>query len=278
VIQRIALPSDYCLAHWQEDVSVNIIVPVKQVPDLVEELEINSDGTDLDRDAVKYKMNEWDESALEEALQLKELHGGTVTVLAVAAGDVDEMLFTCLAKGADQATKVVGDFEEGIDSHTAARALAAAIREQPYDLILTGVQAADDLDGQVGVLLATYLGLPHISVVSGITVDPVAHTATAQQEYAGGVMATFEVDLPAVLGVQAARAIPRYAPVSRVRQAMKTAKINEVEAAPPAGAGVAVRRVFKPESGGHAEMIEGDTQEVVDRVIAILRERGIWRA
>ncbi len=107
---------------------MNIIVPVKLVPDLVEELEINNDGTDLERDALKFKMNEWDESALEEALQLKELHGGTVTVLTVASGDVDEMLFTCVARGADRVVKITGDFEERHDSHTAARALAAAIR------------------------------------------------------------------------------------------------------------------------------------------------------
>lgn len=257
---------------------MNIIVPVKQVPDLVEELEINSEGTDLEREWLKYKMNEWDESALEEALQLKELHGGTVTVLTVATGDVDELLYTCVARGADQVAKIVGDFEEHHDSHSAARALAAAIREQPYDLILTGVQAADDLDGQVGVLLATYLGLPHISVVSGIEVEPMTHTATVHQEYAGGIMATFEVDLPAVLGVQASRAIPRYAPVSRVRQAMKTARIEEIEATTPAGAGISVRRMFKPESTEHAEMLEGDTDEIVDRLIEILRERGIWRA
>jgi electron transfer flavoprotein beta subunit len=257
---------------------MNIIVPVKQVPDLVEELEINSEGTDLEREWLKYKMNEWDESALEEALQLKELHGGTVTVLTVAAGDVDELLYTCVAKGADQVAKIVGDFDEHHDSHSAARALAAAIREQPYDLILTGVQAADDLDGQVGVLLATYLGLPHISVVSGIEVDPMTRTATVHQEYAGGIMATFEVDLPAVLGVQASRAIPRYAPVSRVRQAMKTAHIEEIEETTPSGAGITVRRMFKPESAEHAEMLEGDTEEIVDRLIEILRERGVWRA
>ena len=256
---------------------MNIIVPVKQVPDLVEELEINNDGTDLERDALKFKMNEWDESALEEALQLKELHGGTVTVLTVASGDVDEMLFTCVARGADRVVKINGDFEEQHDSHTAARALAAAIREQPYDLILTGVQAADDLDGQVGVLLATYLGIPHISVVSGIEAEPMTRTATVHQEYAGGIMATFEVDLPAALGVQASRAIPRYAPVSRVRQAMKTARIEEIEATTPAGAGITVRRMFKPESTGHAEMLEGDTDEIVDRVIEVLRERGIMR-
>ncbi len=257
---------------------MNIIVPVKQVPDLVEELEINSDGTDLEREALKYKTNEWDESALEEALQLKALHGGTVTILTVATGDVDEMLYTCVAKGADRVAKIVGDIEDSHDSHTAARALAAAIREQPYDLILTGVQAADDLDGQVGVLLATYLGIPHISVVSGIEVDPAQHTATVHQEYAGGIMATFEVDLPAVLGVQASRTIPRYAPVSRVRQAMKTAQITEIEATTPMGAGISVQRMFKPEAMEHAEMLEGDTEEIVDRVIEILRERGIGRA
>ena len=257
-----------------------IIVPVKQVPDLVEELEIKSEGTGLEREALKYKMNEWDESALEEALQLKELHGGTVTVLTVVAGDIDadEMLYTCVAKGADRAAKIAGEFENSYDSHTAARALAVAMREQAYDLILTGVQAADDLDGQVGVLLATYLGIPHISVVSGIEVDPAKHTATVHQEYAGGIMATFEVDLPAVLGVQASRAVPRYAPVSRVRQAMKTVQIEEMDVTTPAGAGISVRRVFKPESTEHAEMLEGDTGEIIDRVIEILRERGVWRA
>jgi electron transfer flavoprotein beta subunit len=257
---------------------MNIIVPVKQVPDLVEELEINSEGTDLEREWLKYKMNEWDESALEEALQLKELHGGKVTVLTVATGDVDELLYTCVAKGADQVVKIVGDFDEYHDSHSAARALAEAIREQTYDLILTGVQAADDLDGQVGVLLATYLGLPHISVVSGIEVEPMTRTATVHQEYAGGIMATFEVDLPAVLGVQASRAVPRYAPVSRVRQAMKTAQIAEIEATTPSGAGISVQRMFKPESAEHAEMLGGDTEEIVDRIVEILRERGVWRA
>lgn len=257
---------------------MNIIVPVKQVPDLIEELEINSDGTDLKREMLKYKMNEWDESALEEALQLKELHGGTVTALALATGEVDEMLFTCVARGADRVLKVIGNFAEQYDSHTVARALAAVIREQPYDLILTGVQAADDLDGQVGVLLATYLGIPHISVVSGIEVETLTRTATVHQEYAGGIMATFEVDLPAVFGVQASRAIPRYAPVSRVRQAMKTTHIQEIEATTPVGAGVVVRRMFKPESTEHAAMLEGEVDEVVERVIEILRERGIWRA
>jgi electron transfer flavoprotein beta subunit len=254
---------------------MNIIVPVKQVPDLVEELEINSEGTDLEREWLKYKMNEWDESALEEALQLKELVGGTVAVLTVATGDVDELLYTCVAKGADTVARIVGSFEENHDSHSVARALAAAIREQPYDLILTGVQAADDLDGQVGVLLATFLGIPHISVVSGIEVNPINRTATVHQEYAGGIMATFEVDLPAVLGVQASRAVPRYAPVSRVRQAMKTAQIAEIEAAAPAGAGISVQRMFKPESAEHAEMLEGDTEEIVERVTEILRERGL---
>jgi electron transfer flavoprotein beta subunit len=187
------------------------------------------------------------------------------------------MLYTCVARGADRVIKITGDFEERHDSHTAARALAAAIREQPYDLILTGVQAADDLDGQVGVLLATYLDIPHISVVSGIEAEPLKRTATVHQEYAGGIMATFEVDLPAVLGVQASRAIPRYAPVSRVRQAMKTGRIEEIEATTPSGAGISVRCMFKPESTGHAEMLEGDTDEIVDRVIEILRERGIMR-
>ncbi len=89
----------------------------------------------------------------------------------------------------------------------------------PYDLILTGVQAADDRDGQIGVLLAHYLGMPHVSVVTGVAVS--GGKVTVHKEYGGGVIAEFDVSLPAVLGIQAARQTPRYVPVARVRQAMR---------------------------------------------------------
>jgi electron transfer flavoprotein beta subunit len=257
---------------------MEIVVPVKMVPDLVEELEVDAGGRDLDRSFLTLRLNEFDEHAVEEALQLKDAHGARVTVLALDTGGVDEILFTCLAKGADRAIKVTGDFAGGVSSHAAAAALAGTLRAVPHDLVLTGVQAADDRDGQLGPLLAQALGLPHVSVVSGV--EPAgARAVTARQEYAGGVMAELEVDLPCVLGIQAARAAPRYAPVSKVRQTMKTAKLEEIAA--PAGlpgAGSTVRRLAKPEGGGRAEMLEGAPAAIAERLLAILRERGVVKA
>ena len=253
---------------------MNIIVPIKQVPDLVEELEIDDSGKDLNREWLKYKINEFDDHALEEALQLKEELGGQVTAMALETEDIDKTLYTAAAKGADKLVKVTGDFGYGVASHVAARALANVIQGMEYDLILTGVQAADDRDGQVGVLLAHYLGLPHVSVVTGVKVEN--GKATVHKEYAGGVMGEFEVTLPAVLGIQAARETPRYAPVSRVRQAMRSTSLEEVAAGDVSvTVGSSVRRMFKPETGAGAEMLEGSAEEIADKIVNLLREKGI---
>lgn len=255
---------------------MHIVVAIKEVPDLVEELEVDATGTDLQRQDLKYKLNEWDEQAIEEAVCLKESAGGTVTAIAVDTGDIDTYLYTALAKGADRAIKVTGAFPKGCDSHSMATALAAILPDLAADLVLSGVQAADDLDGQLPVVLATRLGLPHVSVVSGIELG--SGTATVRQEYSGGVMAELEVQLPAVLGIQAARQAPRYAAVSRVRQLMKQAQLEEFPA--PAGSvdnGIRIRRLFRPTSGGHAEMIEGSPEQQAERIWALLQERKLVR-
>ena len=255
--------------------AMEIIVPIKMVPDLVDELVVNAEGTDLDRSTLTLRINEFDEHALEEALGWKDRHGARVTVLALDTGDVDETLYTCLAKGADRAVKIMGDFAAGVSSHTMAAVLARVITDLPHDLILAGVQAADDRDGQVGVLLGATLGLPHVSVVTGV--EPAGHAmVSVRQEYAGGLVGELEVDLPAVLGIQAARQSPRYAPVSRVRQAMRTATLEEIAApAVDATAGSHVSRIAKPAVAGRAEILEGSPEEVADRLYTILAERGL---
>lgn len=253
---------------------MNLIVPLKQVPDLVEELEINEEGTDLNRDAVKYKINEFDDHALEEALQLKAEVGGTVTVLALDGDETDKMLYTAIAKGADKGVKVTGDFSGGVASHVAAKAMANVIGSMSYDLILTSVQAVDDRDGQMCVLLANYLGAPHVSVVTGVKVE--GNKAVVHKEYSGGMMAEFEVDLPAVLGIQAARETPRYVAVSRVRQVQKEATLDEVEAGDVVvEVGSNVRRMMKPEKGTRAEMIEGSPEKIAEKIMALMKEKGL---
>lgn len=253
---------------------MNLVVLCKLVPDLAEELEIDASGTDLSREWLNEVASEWDEYALEEALRLRDAAGGTVTCLALDTGSVDELLATCLARGADRVVKV-GSFDGRPDSHTAARAFAAALAGVPHDLVLTGVQAIDDLDGQVGPLLAATMGLPHVSVVTHIEVSADGTTATVNQEYAGGVVAEFEVDLPAVLGVQTSREAPRYAPVSRVRQLMKTADMGRIEVAPAAGSGLVVEAMSIPEVVGRAEMIEGSPDAIAERLAELIRERGL---
>jgi electron transfer flavoprotein beta subunit len=254
---------------------MQLVVLLKTVPDLAEELEIDASGTGLAREFLTYVTSEWDEYALEEALQLKEASGdATVTCLALDTGAVDELLATCLARGADRAIKV-GSFETPPDSHTAARAFAAALAGVPHDLVLTGVQAIDDLDGQVGPLLAAALDLPHVSVVTHIAVNPDGTTVTANQEYAGGLVAEFEVDLPAVLGVQTSRETPRYAPVSRVRQLMKTADIARIDVSVVAGSGLSVEAMSIPVVTSQAEMITGTPDAIADRLALLIQERGL---
>lgn len=256
---------------------MEIIVPIKQVPDLVEELEINAAGTDLDREYLTYVMNEFDEQALEEAVLLKEASGGSVTVIAVDMGEADNLLYTAAAKGADKLVKVTGDFDEAPpDSHALAAIVAGVLEGRSYDLVLTGVQAADDLDGQLAPLLASRLGLPHVSVVA--SVEQAGAAVQVVQEYGGGLTALLEVPAPCVLGVQAARQTPRYAPISRVRQMSKEVTIEEVEAPAFEPAGLTVRKIAKPESSSHAEMLDGSTEAIVDRLVGILRERGLVKA
>jgi electron transfer flavoprotein beta subunit len=253
---------------------MNIAVLMKQVPDLAEDLEIAYSGTELDREYMEYVTNEFDEYALEEALQLKEATGGTVTAIALGTDDVDDVLYTAVAKGADAAVRV-GDFEDGAppSSHAAAQLLAAVLKDRSFDLVLTGVQAIDDLDGWVGPLVASHLGLPHVSVVTHI--EPADGGVTVGQEYSGGIMAEFDVSFPAILGVQASRVVPRYAPVSKVRQAMQSTDIEEVVGEATSGSGVTVRRLSLPEASGHAEMIQGGAKEVAERLATILKERGL---
>ena len=254
---------------------MNIVVPIKFVPDLVEEMEIDPDGAALDRTFMSLIPNEQDDHALEQAYLLKERSGGTVTVITLDTGEVDEALFTAVANGADSVIKIWGeDFEEGISNHAASLILQDALKNIPFDLILTGTEAVDDLDGSVGALLAARLGLPYVGYIIGVT--PEDGQVVARKEYPGGLVAEIEVTLPAVLGIQAAENPPRYVVTDLLMQAMKTATIEEFEAGEvgPNGA-VEVERMYLPEAGEHAEMIEGDVDQVADKLVALFQERGL---
>ncbi|OGG46795.1 MAG: hypothetical protein A3F84_23335 [Candidatus Handelsmanbacteria bacterium RIFCSPLOWO2_12_FULL_64_10] len=258
---------------------MRILVLLKMVPDVVEELEVAPDGRSLDLEFLRLMVNERDDHALEEALLLKERYGGSVTVLALDAPEMDDALFTALAKGADRAVKVSGG---GVGLNTCAtaslfaQALSAVPNLWPADLVLTGCQAIDDLDGLLAPLLAHKLKLPYLGLVTRVEVDASGGRATLVKEYAGGVRGEFDVSLPAVLGVQAAERPPRYVPVARVRAAMKSQKIEAVPSSDRVEAAtVGVLRLAKPEATEHAEMLEGTPEEVASKVCEVLAERGL---
>ena len=251
---------------------MNIIVPIKQVPDLVEELEIDSSGTDLDREWLKMKLSEFDDHALEEALLIKDDQGANITAIALASDNIDKALFAAAAKGADKLIKITG--VEGNSTHEAAKAMANAIQSMDYDLIMTGVQAVDDRDGQLAVLLAHHLGIPHISVVTGV--ELAGNNVTVHKEYGGGVLAEFEGSTPIALGIQAAKETPRYVPVAKVRRAMRSSSIEEISAGDlGVDSGSSVSKMYKPESGGGAEMIDGSAEDQASKIMEILTQKGI---
>jgi electron transfer flavoprotein beta subunit len=251
----------------------NIVAIVKMVPDLVEELEINENGTGLDRDWLRLIINELDNHAIEQAILLKERDSGEVTVIAPDAEGVEDMLFTIAAKGADRLIKLAGDLEEGVNNHALARAFAEAAKPYQPDLILTGVQANDDLDGPVGPLVAEYLGMPYVGYISGVIIE--GNKAIVRKEYPGGLIGEMEVTLPAVLGIQAGEEPPRYVAISKVRQMMKTTEIDEQEIPElnPNG-GVIANRMYLPEAAKRAEMIQGDEEEIAAKLVAIFKEAG----
>lgn len=252
---------------------MQICVIMKLVPDVVEELVISGEGCRLDRQDTVLKANEFDEQALEQALLLRDAGAGEVTVIAAETGDVDDVLYTALAKGASRAVKLTGDgLQDGISNRQYADALLPVLRDIGPDLVLCGVQANDDLDGQMATWLASRLGWPFATVIAGVEVRDGG--VEARKEFAGGKSARLTLPSPCVLGIQAAPQPPRYAPISKVRQIMKTQSLDErgveIQEDP-----MRVLSLVAPERSGGAEMIRGDIGGKAGRIAAILRERGI---
>ncbi len=237
----------------------------------IDDLPVQDNNVDFD--SVDFVLNEFDEQSIEQAVLVKEAVGGTVTVVGVdLIGELDNVLHLALAKGADKAVKITAD-EPGADSHMQAKWLAEAIKGLGADLILTGVQASNDLDGQIGPMIAAHLDMPYIGGISSVEVSD--RTATINKEFAGGVGAKYSVSLPMVVGVQAASKPPRYAPISKVRQIAQTATIEKIAPAGQASTALMMKKMAPPVVTGHAEMIEGSPKQVAAKIVELLKSKGL---
>lgn len=251
---------------------MNIVVCVKQVANPELQYRVREDGLDIVRDHLTYQVNGPDEYALEEGVRLKEAHGGRVTALAAGPERVTEVLRQAMAKGADEAVRL--DLPEGreFDPAFTGRALARAIQDMEYDLVLCGVQSDDYAHGATGPIVASHLGIPHASVITKVAVE--GDRVQVNRELEGGLEERVSLPLPALLTIQFGINEPRYASVAAILKATRQS-IKEVSGAPPEGAeGLTVRRMYVPEVTHQAEMLEGPPGEVARRLASILREKG----
>ena len=196
---------------------MEILVCVKRVPDTAEnEIEVNSDGSDISRDDLVYSVNEWDNYAVEEAIQIRDNVGGSVTVVSIGDDESEEVLRREMAMGADNGVLLSDDAFNGSDGKGLATILKAEVEKGKYDLILTGAQA-DDGAGQVGGMLAALLDMPYASLVNKIE-DVGDKKLTVGREVEGGNVEMNEIELPCVLSIQSGINEPRYVGIRGIRK------------------------------------------------------------
>jgi len=261
---------------------MKILVTVKEVAEVDDEFHIS--GLDIDEASLEYDLNEWDDYAVEEAVQVSEANDD-VEVVTVTIGPerAEETVRMALAKGADRAVRVWDDALEDtqfLDVGTKAEILAAVAEEEEPDFVLSGVQAGDDANGATGVALADRLGFEWAAVVNSLDLDSDAGVASVRRELEGGVEELTDVDLPAVLTIQTGINEPRYASLRGIRQAQR--KPLEANTLDDIGLDASVvdspverTDMYEPESEGDATYWEGSPEDTAGELAEFLRDKGV---
>lgn len=259
---------------------MNILVCVRRVADTSEnEIKLNAEANDIERDELVYSVNEPDNYAVEEALQIRDRVGGTVTVVTVGNEEDEEVLRRELAMGANQAILLSDDAFTGSDGRGLATILKEFVQKGHYDLILTGVQA-DDGAAQVGGMLAAMLDYPFASLVNSITVDN--GKVQVSREIEGGNREINEIELPCVLSIQTGINEPRYVGMRGIRQVASVpiptlgAADVGVDAAKTGGRAAKVKRMdyFVPTLGQGAEILHGSREDNAEKVLELIGAKG----
>jgi electron transfer flavoprotein beta subunit len=247
---------------------VKIVVAVKQVAALGDEVEFTDDERDVDPDYLDYALNEWDTYATEEALRLCEADGdGEVVIVSVGPKDTEEAMRRCLAMGADRGIRV--DFDDQLDPIQVARALAEVVRAESPDLVFTGVQSADAVQAATGTALAELLDLPRVAVVTKIELGD--GKATVNRELEGGVVDVVEVDTPALFTIQTGINEPRYATLRAIKQAEEK-EIDVRQSGDLGEPAYRIKKMFVPPKGEGAEMLNGSAADVAQKIKEIVEE------
>ncbi len=257
---------------------MKIVVCIKQVPRRDDLLRLNADKSWVEEGSLSFEANESDTYALEEALRLKEKHGGEVVVATLGPADASKTIKEALAKGADRAIHLTG-FDR-LDATATAKALAAAIRGESPDVVLTGLQSDDLGYGQTGVILAELLGLVHASIAIALETSEDGATIRVKRELENGWFQWVSMALPALVTIQSGINKPRYASLKGIMGAKKkpvdakSAADLALSAADLASSEL-IRGLSFPVREKQTEILEGDVETVAAQLVERLRDRAI---
>jgi electron transfer flavoprotein beta subunit len=254
---------------------MKIAVCIKQVPTRDWQPRLNDARTWIREQDASYEMNEPDAYALEEALRLKEKHGGEVVVCSAGPARVAQVIREALARGADRAIRVEDDGLASADAFVIACALASAMKEERFDVILTGLQSDDQGFAQTGVILAERLGLPHATIVMEVQAE--GPSLRVKRELEGGWFQWVAMPLPAVLTIQSGINQLRYATLKGIMAAKKKEIRRFSPGAPETAAGAAAAKqqivsLYVPEKGKKTQIIGGTPAEAAAELVKKLRE------
>jgi len=247
---------------------MKIAVAIKQVPLRDSPLRVNAAGTWIDENNLSFEINEPDAYALEEALQLREKHGGEVIVISAGPTRVPQTIREALAKGADRGIHIE---TSSIDTFGIANLLATALRAESPDLILTGLQSDDLGYGQTGVILAELLGVPHSTIIMQVEIQP--GKVRVKRELEDGWFQHIEMPLPAVLTIQSGLNKLRYATLMGIKKA-KTKEIKVITsdgAAEVPQASAVIEKIYAPEKNKQGQIFDGDPKTAAATLVEKLR-------
>jgi electron transfer flavoprotein beta subunit len=250
---------------------MKILVSIKQVPSRDSQLRIDAAGRWIQENDLSFEINEPDAFALEEALRLKEKHGGEVVALCAGPARASQTIREALAKGADRAIHIEEENLAAFDTLGVAKLLAKAAEAEKPDLILTGLQSDDLGYGQTGVVMAELLGLPHGTII--MAVEKIDSGIRVKRELEDGWFQNVEMPLPAVLTIQSGINKLRYATLMGI----KKAKTKEVKRLTASELGVAasptatIEKVYLPQRTKQTQLIDGSAKEAAAKLVEKLR-------
>ena len=254
---------------------MEIIVCIKAVCMNPIRFSLSDDGDQIDCGNRTLVTNEIDEYALEQALVMKEQLGGKVTVISAGGLPVQDVLYKAKAMGADRTIRISAELSNPSET---AEALAQTVRNIPFDLVLTGSESSDGMNGQTGIYLASKLGLPCAYAVTAVDMETTSGFITINKELGSGIFQVMEIKLPALLCIQSGIQKLRYTPPAKIIQARKEPlevidveieSLNSAQTMRPK-----FTKLFKPESSRNAEYMEGNPSEIATKIVRKILEVG----